>query len=386
MFFYIGEVSPLTALTKVENNLYLDKGWEELNGIWYKGYSTDCVLKDAVHDILKGYQPRGKWCVIHQGTIYHPELRGFPVYRKNNDLTNLLLDGYAVEIYPDPKYNPSTNLSLEEASELIGDILHENTVNFYKYNDVGHAILVASAGLDTTTCWALVDQVTHDYTIFSPIPYGTEKTVLEYTGSVREYESDLIDKVGKDYWGYLHPSFYNEKTYMIAGYDAEMIQYRDAEAINAIANYQGKYIDEVAEESDYLYHFLKRPGLSRYEESMLTFNSEEQLKDYLFRTVFYDCQMWHLDNTIFFSPFYDIRIPNIMAGLSVSDLTKNAVTGQVQVNVIKRFKPDLLSILADYKNEGQTWKNFQENFVNLKLDPKTKIDIRNFSSLRQKSS
>ena len=55
MFFYIGEECPIDGLIKVEPNLYLDKGWNHKSGIWYKGYSTECVLEDSVYDIGNGF-------------------------------------------------------------------------------------------------------------------------------------------------------------------------------------------------------------------------------------------------------------------------------------------------------------------------------------------
>ena len=70
MFFFIGDNLPLTSLEKVENRLYLDKGWSNTDGIWYKGYSTDCKLADNLDNILQGYQPAGKWCVIHLSLIH----------------------------------------------------------------------------------------------------------------------------------------------------------------------------------------------------------------------------------------------------------------------------------------------------------------------------
>ena len=70
MFFYIGEYSPIQALRKVSERLYLDEGWNQIDNIWYKGYSTDCILADKLSNIINGYQPAGKWCVIYNEKIY----------------------------------------------------------------------------------------------------------------------------------------------------------------------------------------------------------------------------------------------------------------------------------------------------------------------------
>lgn len=376
MFFYIGDSCPIKSMKQVEPRLFLDDGWNQKSGIWYKGYSTECVLEDSIYDIVNGYQPAGKYCVICNGEVYHPPLRGFPLYAKDDILTNLKFENFDLVLYEVFPYSVGTELTLEEASVLIGDLLVENAENFLRYNDNPHLNVVVSAGLDTTTCWAVLDQVTKNYTLSAYLPKGTEQTILEWVGCEREYTSDLTDKVGNDYWGYYHIPHRKDVNWSIGGYYGEVLHYRDAVAISAIANYHGKTIDEIANEDDYLYWFLQRPSAKEFKKEKLVFDSEAHLKKYLYDTVHYDCQMWHLDNNMYFSPLFDIRIPLIMSGLSVEDLTKNCVNGIIQRNIIKRFRPDLLSTLSKYKNEKDVWENFRNHFPSIKHDPKIKLNIR----------
>ena len=86
--------------------------------------------------------------------------------------------------------------------------------------------------------------------------------------------------------------------------------------------------------------------------------------------------MWHIDNSMTFSPFADIRITRISYRMSISDMILNCKNGDVQRNIIRRFKPELLSLVSDYKNSGDVWANFRQNFPNIQLDPKTKVNIR----------
>jgi len=377
MFFYIGSACPILSLTQVSPNLFLDKGWNESNGIWYKGYSTECVLKDRIYDIINGFQPSGKYCVIYNSEIYHPVLRGFPLYSLGNNKTNIQLSGHTPVIYPSilPKSGPA--LSLDEVSTMVGDILVENTENFYRFNAPVNMTALFSAGLDTLTAWAVIDQVSKNYTVSIHLPNFKDSTFLEMMGADRDYTSDLMDVITKDYWGYHHGCFYQKENWNITGYYAEVYTYRDGEAINAIANYYGKRIDELASESDYLYWFLKRPNIvEKYRDSMLEFSNDDELKRFLWSTIWYDHQMWHLDNNLMFSPFADIRIPELVNRMSVSDITKNAVSGEIQKNIVKRFRPDLYALLADYKNEKNIWKNFRENFTETMIHPDTKLIYR----------
>lgn len=378
MFFYIGDNCPLASLKQAEPRLFLDDGWKYQYGVWYKGYSTECVLKQVLPDIISGYQPAGKWCVIHNGKIYHPKLRGFPVYSQGSNLTNIKFDNFDWAIYNClPMPDESTTLSLDEAASMIGDVLSENVENFYRYNSPSDMTVLISAGLDTSTSWAIIDSFTKEYTVSIYLPKEDDIGVLKYTGTRRNYSSDLMDKVSEDYWGYHHACFYKEPNWNITGYYAEVYTYRDGEAINALANYQGKKIHELANEEDYLYWFLKRPNIvEKYKDSMLEFENDKALKQFLWETIWYDHQMWHLDDNMMFSPFADIRIPSIVHRMSIEDITKNSVTGLLQRKIIERFKPELLSILSDYKNEKEIYSNFKANFNQSMIDPKTKLIYR----------
>jgi hypothetical protein len=369
MFFYIGTNCPIQALNEVQPNLFLDKGWKEKHGIWYKGYSTDCRLEESLLGIVDGYKPNGKWCAIYKGQIFHPTLRGFPINSNGTDFTNIKLNGFEPCMYEHGQTLViGSQITLEEASIMIGDILVENTTNFYRYNDVANLTFPFSAGLDTLTCWAILEYSRNqDYKTFVHLFDPSDDTFQKVMGTRREYESDLINQTDKDYWGYTHSSWNRDTSWYISGYYAETFQYRDGEAINALANYQGKLIDELASENDYLYWFLKRPSLERYKQSMLKFENDIELKQYLFNTIFYDHQMWHLDNNIVFSPFFDIRIPKVTSRLSIEDLTANCLNGIIQLSIIQCFCPELLPLLSDYKNEKDIWVNFRKNIGS--LDP-----------------
>jgi len=376
MFFFIGDISPLQALDKVDTRLYLDKGWSNQGSIWYKGYSTECKLSDNLQSILQGYQPAGKWCVIHNEKVYHPKLRGFPFCKSTNNQTNLLIDGYeSIECILEPHITNET-LSIDEAASIVGDILLENTKNFFKYNDIADMNVLYSGGLDTLTSWAVLNTVTTNYSLDAYVPKTSDNTLYGQLGRIREYTSDLIEQISKDHWGYDITSVYTKHNWYLTGYYAEMIQFRDAEAIHALANYQGKWIDELAEPHEYLYFFLKRPSLNKYKQIMLHFKDEHQLKKYLYNTLFCDFQMWHLDNNMMFSPFFDIRITDTMLKLSIEDITKNATTGIIQRKIVERFNPQLLSILSTYKNEKSVFGNFRKNFNLIKLDDSVKINVR----------
>ena len=387
MFFFIGDEAPLQALHKVHDRLYLDDGWSStvVSGemVWFKGYSTDCTLSDDIAAVVShGYRPAGKWCaIVSYGDDYeimHPPLRGFPLYERDKfSRTNLKLEAYTPVCYDGPHINEQPALTLEQASTIIGDILVENTVNFLKYTKVNEMNVLCSAGLDTMTSWAILDSVTKDYTLHAYVPKQTDRTLHEHLGRIREYESDLLDKISQDYWGYDVMSAFKEPNWYLTGYYAETMQLRSGAVQKAVANYQGKHTLEILNETDYLYWFIKRPDIAkRHAGERLVFKDDMELKDYLHGTIFNDYQMWHIDDNMTFSPFADFRITQTSYRMSIADITANCKNGDVQRNIIKRFKPEFLSLVSDYKNSKDTWGNFRQNFKNITLDPQVRVKIR----------
>lgn len=378
MIFYVGNNCPATGLTQVQDRLFLDEGWTN-NGIaWYKGYSTDCVLSEHIDDILNGYQPDGKWCVIHNETVYHPILRGFPLYVRDDEKTNLKLDGFEVLLYPRTEMPTlEGTLSVEEVSQQIGDILVENTRNFYKYNNPENMTVYLSGGLDTLTSWVIQEQVSMDFNLSIHLPTPQDTTVHLFCGTEREYHTDVMDMLGESYWGYGHPSYYKKTNWTNSGFYAETYTYRDIAALSAFVKYLDKdCVTELTKENDYYYYYLQRPYLieaSKNFRKEMSFTDEATLREYLWSTIWYDHQMWHLDNNLFFCPFADVRIPEIAMKLSIEDMIRICVNGDIQRHIIERFKPGATSLLSDYKNEKKIWANFRANFNEAMVHPDTKL-------------
>jgi len=381
MIFYIGDECPFNSLKQVTNRLFLDEGWQVKGNAYYKGYSTECVLADSIDDILDGYKPAGKWCVIKEETIYHPVLRGFPVFVKDDNLTNLALPGFETALYevlPPPQIDEL--LSFNEVCKRVGEILVENTENFYRYNDVDSMTVLFSGGLDTLTCWTIQQHVSEKFELSIHLPKSQDKDARSYFGTRREEETDVLEHLGNTNWGYAILNYYKKLNWQNAGYYAEVYTYRDLAAIAGIGKYLGKEnIEDMITENDYLYHFLLRPvAVKRYKEitSNLSFQTENDLRTYLWNTIWYDHQNWHVDNNMVFCPFADIRIPEIVLRLAVDDLAMACVSGKIQKNIIRRYKPEYLSLLSDYKNQKALFANFSKNFHKIGLGEETKLIYR----------
>lgn len=367
MFFYIGQDCPIKSVTKVADNLFLDQGWaaQTFNDqkLWYKGYSTECVLSENIEKIFQGYRPNGKWAIITEtGSIIYPKLRGFPVYtsedkqiKTNIPLPNLIFDHY--QTYKIPK---KTTLTLEDASRQINEVLVENIKNFFIYNKIEKLNVLFSAGIDTLTVWSIVDNLGYDYNLHinTPKPQNSFRVT-------QEYESDLIDICRQKFWGYNMTSCFKDENWYITGFYSERIQLREVTQGHTIANYLGKKLYQIPTPKDYLYLFLQRPSTKINIQPKYT--TLQEVYDWCNDSVYYDYQMWHIDNNFHFSPFYDIRITEIVNQLSLEDLISNSLNASIQKNIIKYNRPDFMCLLSNYKNEGDIWNNYKKNFNKIQL-------------------
>lgn len=388
MFFYIGKSSPLAALRQVDDHIFLDGGWDSTQiqnlKVWYKGYSTECSIRNNLIEITEGYTPQGKWCVItidqfSKSKIYHPNIRGFPLFYKDESLTNLKL----------PEYLPQNNnlvstpltshpISIDDAVNQILDILVNNIQGFYAHNSLETMNVLYSAGLDTLTVWALLDYLEIDYNLDIYVPKQEDITLTQSVNASEDYSSDLIDFVRKNYWGYKILRIYQNKNWNITGYYSERFQLREVDNAVKIANFLDKNIYEIFTPQDYLYMFINREDIKNRitNHKKIHFANEAELKNKLYNSINFDCQIWHIDNTFHFSPFFDHRITDTIMKLSLDDITLNGRQGLIQRKIIEKIRPEFLSLLSDYKNCGDIFSNFRKNWNKIKLKSAVKISVR----------
>jgi hypothetical protein len=74
-----------------------------------------------------------------------------------------------------------------------------------------------------------------------------------------------------------------------------------------------------------------------------------------------DFQMWHLDEHIHYSPYFDIRIYEVMRKLSVDDIIQHGLTACIQRKIIDLVNPKFNLLLSDQKNTEFNFENYNIN-------------------------
>lgn len=383
MFFSIGkEYSKLPERFDFNGvKLHTDAGWSQaqVNGktVFYKGYCLDYPIAEISAILKHEGHLDGIFCIIifdHETntvSFKHGDMRGYPIHYIEDQIHNIpfeagdllpiekhivMQNGVTSVLYNSTelyKYPVEGIISLDTASELIGNILEDNIKRFLKHNPVNlHCAF--SGGIDTLTCWAILSTLTDEYT--------TNVDAILNNNELRPTNTyPFFDELTAIEWGYFETGVYSDAKYIITGFWGDEIMLRNPVQFNYLANIQGKTAAHIVAENPDTYmtkYFLK--GKNTKKINKLEEISFDKFTHIAFSSVAYDFQIWHIDENIHFSPFYDKRIIDVLLHLNEADLIENSLHVTIQKNIIKRFNPIMLSYLDDFKNDMTV------NFVNLK--------------------
>jgi hypothetical protein len=349
MFFYLGNDCDL--LTKQRENLFTDLGWKRQNDVYYKGYCLDYNIDDNIDKILDGDRPQGIYTVIKDTNIFYPRIRPFPIYKKDNILTNLKLDNFievpVSKVYKLPKGSKSLDVVVAEIIKILVDNLSKVELNIW-----------CTGGIDSTMLIAIAEYAKLPYTIHVAKPRNFSN-IKNFEGTVEEYTSPLIEFCRKNYWAYEFLSNFNNKV-ITTGFYGDEYFCRTVLQINQLANSIGKEILDVVKPTDYIYYHSHRYK-NKIENYVISNAKESSIQNI-------GCShVWHLDNTLTFCPLMDKRISENVWSLEVDELLRYAVDATIQKQIITETKADVLLLTDTWKNSPHGRKNFFKNLNKVKL-------------------
>ena len=374
MFFYINGYTDL--LPEVEPGIHLDKGWRTMEighcKLYYKGYTDKGNLEDQVNLIYYGARPSGIWTVIEQHSDGHvllsPNYRPYPLYKKDKTLTNIHQSDW--EEIPTAllvdKISPN-KITLDEAAEQILVILKENIQNILDTNKLGKPRMIFSGGVDSLCLLAVLDSMTSEYELWADVPdlesidkeQDIKQLLKQFHQVKRTYTTPLIELISEKYWGYELTSIDETPRASIVGFWGDEIMLRNPDHIDILAKHKGTTAKELVKPDDYMYKYLMK---SKYELSSRFSRSSEAVAHTIIQMwLSSDFQMWHLDEHIHYSPYFDIRIYKVMRKLSVDDIIQHGLTATIQRKIINLVNPKFNLLLSDQKNTEFNFENYNIN-------------------------
>lgn len=399
MFFLLGNTcSNLQKRFQFTNgvNLFLDEGWTHTEvknkSVFYKGYCLDYNIDSDIKSIIEDDNPvEGLFCVImfnhdtDMVTFKYSAMRGFPVNHTDDCITNLPLEnshrlptpirivmdkGVVRRLDEHTPFVPYVSDKIVDgfitpavAASIIGDILYDNVCRFVDNNPV-KLNFSFSGGIDTLTIWSVLSRVTTNYTV------DLDKIVRMGDGREthpfkQEYVTDLHKEIKKHHWGYRQIECSEDAKYFITGFWGDEIMFRNPAHINYLANVTGTTAEQLAKDNphSYMSNYLLKEKNHKIVSKREVYNAE-MAKNKVMDEVTNDPQMWHINNNIYFSPFFDFRILEVMWNLSLEDILDQSLNATIQKHIVKSFRTEMLPFLDSFKNDSaSSYVNFRKNYL-----------------------
>lgn len=340
--------------------LNTDDGWERFIVDGYavvaKGYSNKYRLETVAEFVGIGREPhlKGNFCAFvcdHENVrITHDTNRSFHLWVSDSEITNLFATGEQIwtdclisvdsnmnvhREYFEPYNLPTENVSDESIVEGIHNTLCETFENFLSHNTLPIKIFL-SGGVDTTLAWAYLDHFTKNYEI-------VDYEYMKYT-----YFYKMNRMLVKKFWCYKQIHSWDTKTLLVSGACGDEYLMRGPFILSCMLRRQGLTLQDILEPKDYHYKYMSEKVFDtddvwEHNSKILDMNIN-------------DHQHWHIDNTISFTPFKDIKLFEPLLGVSKELLVQQAKDARINKMLIEKLDPKKLSVVSDQKN----FNNFEK--------------------------
>jgi hypothetical protein len=363
----------------------LDEGWthtldQHNNDIWYKGYLDAGKLSDKILIIANEEEPThsGNFCVIkvfNNGVVIRADtLRSFPLwYTHNKELTNLVTgeeifwsDSY-VMMNNDlsilhSKFDATGNiaetvLTINQVINDVDQILNQKIKLFLDNLTVPLRVFL-SGGIDTTLLFSYIQKYTDQYEIVSCSHIDHDYFYLKNHGYL------------SNFWGYKQIHYWAEDCVLVSGAPGDEFSGRNPKTVDLLLKYHGSSFVETMNDTNFKsslnYTFFKNNYLEKLNSDP-TDTSQQSLTEVIklcCAANINDWQHWHLGKTLTWTPLRDLEIFKLIARLSCDDLKNQLMNGAIQIELIRRNNPKLLTIMTEQKNSINSMENIT-NLVNI---------------------
>lgn len=353
-----------------------DLGWEKIVfenvTVFFKGYilNKDSV-KDNLQSIVKdnNHSLDGNFtaivCYNDHVIVTHDINRSYPLWYDQNIITNLKSCKHSVFANKVIKLDYNFNieflkvnlkektyeaLSYNNAIKKIYNILTKKFELFLLHNKRPLKVFL-SGGVDTLTLYSFLKKFTDNFEIVD----------YEYRKFTKFYKANWHEHI-RNFWGYNQMHTWGDSPVsLITGGCGDEYMLRGPRTLYLMAQHYNINMVELLEANKNCYHY-------KYfcrDYNLKVFNSPvnrlfEKIKsnknlviNYVLNELQNDHQHWHIDETIFFTPFKDIEIANIILQLDKSDFISQITDAKINKDLICMNDPNDLKLLSTYKNTNR---------------------------------
>jgi len=376
MFFKISK--------KIENNFPInytvnntvfnfDLGWQTFKFdntmVFFKGYILDNnSLKESLNSLIKNnnHSLDGNFtailCYDNKIVIAHDINRGYPLWYDDKVITNLEI--HKNNVWADKfvsidydfnlelldvnlKKRAYETLSYDAALKKIYDIISKKFEIFLSNNKNPLKIFL-SGGVDTTTLYSFLKKFTTDFEIID----------YEYKKFTKFYKANWHNHI-KKFWAYNQMHTWGDlPTSIITGGCGDEYLMRGPVTIDLMTKHYDIDMVKLLESNKECYHygyFIREKNIKVFEsivdqEVEHTISNKDNVINHILNILQNDHQHWHIDETIFFTPFKDIELANTVLQLDKEDFIKQITDAQINKDLIAMNDPDDLKIISKYKN------------------------------------
>ena len=311
-------------------NLYLDRGWSRIENYFYKGL-------------------RSSWCKIYVDPVLRIEtnkFRDFPIYYNKDTLSNFQklehavpVDGLIefddeIKIRYQENFYPKIGkefLSQQECHEILFDALIDN-IGSIASKDNGTIYIPAQGGIDTLTIRSVFDYLKVEYKTFD---MPTSPPVLSHLGS----------ELAKNYWGFMQVQE-KDNAVVVTGFYGDEWVLRNPYYAHVLLS--SRNID-IVEEFDNVENCYMKIYFEKYRKKCS--DKTDMTVNELMSQICNDFQIWHINDTKFFSPLKHESLLHLMAA-DTKTIIEQVTDAKLSKSIIERCNPELVKFIDKSKNQN----------------------------------
>lgn len=365
----------------------LDAGWNQTvvnsKQVIYKGYCDSKDMLEVAADFSVNAEPKyyGNFAVIviddDSLTLSHDLTRSFPLtidtdgfltnITKKNSAKSIWADRYVIyhnteiefkifDPYCDIDGDFENRLSMSQCIKKINDIIVEK-LNFVNTVSLPKKIFL-TAGIDTTLLYAIANKNFKD----------VELVTYEHV----DYNNFLLlnyHPIKNEYAVYNQMQCWKSPTLLFSGAPGDEYFMRGPYVSGLWAAWHNIDLLQRLQHSNHYHqkHFFKESCRLSITESFQQKSAiSQQYTNYtdlcwqILNICANDHQMWHLNNTLTWTPYKDLRILATVLRLETEDLLEQITNATLSKQLIANYDATALDIISCYKNH----KSF-ENFLKI---------------------